>query len=240
SRAKKQLRNSLGTINAGLITLLQDSRDMKNSESGIGMDQMLSQLEALAEQQENLNRMTQGAFSKFSQQSPDGNPMSNPMGAPGHLNSPGDLMRLMRQLAAEQQAIREQVAELARQMSGRKNMPGSILEGVMKDADQVVRDMIEKGVSPETFKRQRKILDRLLDSQRSMQKRDSGRRRKSERPGEYFVTPPEDLATELLERSEEENLLKDMLEHWKGAYPESFETLIRDYFELLRAKEIGH
>ena len=82
------------------------------------------------------------------------------------------------------------------------------------------------------------VLDRLLDAQRSIQQRDTARRRKSETAGEYSAKPPPALARELLERSIQDSELKAMLERWKGTYPESFERLIRAYYELLNTKKI--
>ena len=123
-------------------------------------------------------------------------------------------------------------------MAGRKDIPGSNLEGVLEDADKVVEDMLKKGVSPETFERQRRIITRLLDTQKSIQERDSGRERKSETAREYTVQPPEAISQELLESDNRESRLKAILERWKGAYPESFEALVREYFDLLQSKSL--
>jgi len=231
--ALNELQSSLATINAVMLVLLQDRQNMQQSSSGMGLDNMMAQLEELTRRQEKLN---QQMSESMGQQNPAGYPLTAPsaMPSPGQ----GDLMEMLRQMAAEQQAIRDQIAELADQMSGRKELPGSSMEGMTKEADEVIKDLLERGVSQETFNRQRRILDRLLDAQRSIQQKDTGRKRKSERPGEYTVTPPADLNRELLERSQEESQLKAILERWKGSYPESFETLIRDYFELLRSKNI--
>jgi len=123
-------------------------------------------------------------------------------------------------------------------MAERKEILGSNMEGVIKDAEEVIKDMLERGVTPETFERQRRIFNRLMDAQKSIQQRNTGRRRKSEQPGEYTVKPPEALARELLESSQQEKLLKSILQRWEGAYPESFKVLIREYFELLRSKNL--
>ena len=228
-------KSALASINAAMLTLLNDARMMEQAESGMGFDQMMAQLEELAERQENLNQQMQG-LSSMSMPSQGGTPLMAPQGRRSSL--PGDLMNLIRQLAAEQKAIRDKIAELAKEMSGRKDLPGTSLEGMVKEADEVIEDMIKRGVSPETFKRQRRILDRLLDAQRSIQQRDTTRKRKSETAGEYRGEPPPALARELLERSLENNELKAILERWKASYPESFERLIRAYYELLNSKKI--
>ncbi|MBN2288896.1 MAG: hypothetical protein JXQ83_06145 [Candidatus Glassbacteria bacterium] len=233
--AAESTKGTLASINAALLTLLNDSRMMQQSESGMGFDQMLNQLEQLAERQENLNQQMQG-LSSMTTPGQDGDPLMSSKG--GESPFPGDLMNLIRRMAAEQKAIRDQMAELAEKMSGRKDLPGSSLEGMVKEADEVVEDLLKRGVSRETLNRQRRILDRLLDAQRSIQQRDTGRKRKSETAGEYDILPPPALARELMERSAGDDELKIRLERWKGSYPESFERLIRAYYELLNAKKV--
>jgi len=238
----KSTTRSLAIINATMMTLLRDSENMQQSASITGIDQMMAQLEALAERQQKLNEQMQSfqSGSGMSGQRGDGKPGSSDRGASGYGPSQADLLQMLRQMAAEQKAIRDQVAALAEQMAERKEIPGSNMEGVIKDADEVVKDMLERGVSPETLERQRRIFNRLMDAQKSIQQRDTGRKRKSEKPGEYTVKPPEALARELLESSQRESLLKSILQRWQGDYPESFEMLIRDYFELLRSKNLGN
>ena len=238
--AIQSAQRSLATINACMMTLLRDRGNMQQSTSITGMDQMMSQLEALAERQRELNEQMQAfqSGSGTSDQTGDGKQMNSAGGAGGSGLSQANLMQMLLQMAAEQKAIRDQVAELAGQMAERKEIPGSNMEGVIKDADEVVRDMLERGITQETFERQQRIFNRLMDAQKSIQQRDTGRRRKSERPGEYTVKPPEELARELLESSQQESMLKGIFQRWEGTYPESFEAFIREYFELLRAKNL--
>jgi len=236
----QSIKRSLATINASMMTLLRDRGNMEQSTSITGIDQVMARLEALAERQQKLNEQIQSLQSGSSMPGQEGRGKLLPSarGASGTGPSQADLMRMLRQMAAEQKAIRDQVAELAGQMAERKEILGSNMEGVIKDAEEVVKDMLERGVTQETLERQRRIFNRLMDAQKSIQQRDTGRRRKSKRPGEYTVKPPEALARELLESSQQESLLKSILQRWEGAYPESFEVLIREYFELLRSKKL--
>lgn len=236
----QSIKRSLATINASMMTLLRDRGNMEQSTSITGIDQVMARLEALAERQQKLNEQIQSFQSGSSMPGQEGRGKLLPSarGASGTGPSQADLMQMLRQMAAEQKAIRDQVAELAEQMAERKEILGSNMEGVIKDAEEVIKDMLERGVTQETLERQRRIFNRLMDAQKSIQQRDTGRRRKSERPGEYTVKPPEALARELLESSQQESLLKSILQRWEGAYPESFEVLIREYFELLRLKNL--
>ena len=237
--AWNELQSSLALINAGMVTLLQDRENMEQSASATGMDKIMAQLEELAKRQEKLNQMMENAYSNSGRMPSDGASIMPPAGVQGQSLAQGDLIEMLRRMAAEQQAIRDQIARIAEQMAGKKELPGSSsMEGTARDADEVIKDMLDRGVTQETFNRQRKILDRLLDAQRSIQERDSGKKRISERPGQYTIQPPESLNRDLLNRADEESLLKSILEHWKGTYPESFEPLIRNYFERLKMKNL--
>lgn len=228
----------LAAINAGMLSLLEQQQNMMESGSGVGLDQMMKSMEQIARRQEELNRRMREQMQ--SGQQGDGSEMSG-SGAGLPQPSPGDLMEMLRRMAAEQNAIREQLARLAEQ-AGKSNETGrleSALEGMAKEAEEVVKDLLQRGVSPETFERQRRLLDRLLSAQRSLQQRDSqDNERKSETAGSYTPLPPPQLPAGLLESEDSANELKLLLERWKGAYPESYESLIRTYYERIRTRNL--
>ena len=230
---------SLSSINAAMLTLFQDNQSLDDSQSGMGMDQMMKQLQEMAERQKNLNDQTQG-MSDQSAAMPQGDPkipMPGPSQQQGGSFPGGNMMEMLQQLAAEQKMIRDAMAEMARQMQGSKKMPGGNLEGSVKEADKVMEDILQKGITPETLERQRRILDRLLDAKRSLNQRDKSKERKSETAGEYEIQIPEELSKELLESDNIKKELQKKLEHWQGSYPESYDILIRDYFEKLNSIE---
>ena len=230
---------SLSSINAAMLTLLQDNQNLDQSQSGMGMDQMMKQLQEMAERQQNLNDQTQG-MSDQSAAMPQGDPripMPGPSQQQGSPMPGGNLMEMLQQLAAEQKLIRDAMAEMASQMQGNKKMPGGSLEGSVKEADKVMEDILQKGITPETLERQRRILDRLLDAKRSLNQRDKSKERQSETAGEYEIQIPEKLSKELLESDNSKKELQKKLEHWQGSYPESYDILIRDYFEKLNSIE---
>ncbi len=240
-QADRQLQQSLAVTNASMLLLIDDRQGLLQSASGTGMDQMMQQLEQMARRQEELNRQMQEAMQQNSQgsQGPSGQSGMLPsLEQGGQMPGQADLMSMLRQMAAEQQAIREQAAQLAEQLKGRRQLGSSSAEGAAEEAEQVLEDIRRRGVTEETLERQRRILDRLLDAQVSMQERDAGKERKSERPGEYEARPPAALEQELLERAGKDSALRAVLERWKGQYPESFEALVRDYFELIRSREL--
>ncbi len=229
--ALSSLERSLTVINAGMLTLLQDSDNMQQSSSATGMDQMLKKMKEMAQRQQQLNQAGKDALGQ--QQQGQG-------GAPGlgqgQGQQSGELMEMLRQMAAEQEAIRRQLEQMASRAGGRSEKMGNVLEGAAREAAEVVKELRERGLSREVLERQNRIFNRLLDAQRAIQERESGRRRKSERPEDFTISRPEGLPQGLLESEDGQELLRQQMKRWKGGYPDSYRNLIRRYYELLKIK----
>ena len=235
--AVSSLERSLMTINAGMLTLLQDEENLQQSSSGTGMDQMLQQMEQMAQRQQQLNQAGQDALRQQQQQG-QGGMQGSGMSGQGQQQGEGGLMEMLSRMAAEQEAIRQQLEQMAAQAQGRRDMMGNSLEGAAREAGEVVKELMERGLSSEVLERQNRIFNRLLDAQRAIQERESGRQRKAERPEDYTAKQPGSLPPELLESENGQDLLRQQMERWQGGYPESYRSLIRSYYELLKTKEL--
>ena len=76
-----------------------------------------------------------------------------------------------------------------------------------------------------------RILSRLLDAQKSIQKREYSRKRKADRGKNYIVRSPGDLPLNFGERDYE--LRKDLIKALKEGYTKDYQELIKKYFEAL-------
>ncbi len=236
AQALSSLERSLTVINAGMLTLLQDDENLQQSSSGTGLDQMLKQMERMAQRQQQLNQASKDALGQ-QQQGREGAPTSG-AGQGQQQGGPqaGGLMEMLSQMAAEQEAIRQQLEQMANQAGGRRDLMGNALEGAAKEAGEVVDELRERGLSSEVLERQNRIFNRLLDAQRAIQERESGRRRKAERPEDFSITRPDGLPDGLLESEEGQELLRQEMQRWEGGYPDGYRDLIRRYYELLKTK----
>jgi hypothetical protein len=175
------------------------------------MDFFFQQMEQMAQKQMGLNQQTQDLLNK------------------GQLSM--EQQAAMARLAAEQEALRKMVEELAKSFGRRSDILGR-MEGMNKDMEEVVKDL-QKNVSRETIRRQERILNRLLDAQQSVRRRDFSRRRQS-RTGVDIVRP----GPASLPRAEdrEDQLRRDILRIAKEGYTQDYQKVIRKYFELLMRK----
>jgi hypothetical protein len=105
------------------------------------------------------------------------------------------------------------------------------------DISEVVKDLKRKQVSPRTIDRQKRILSRLLDAQRSIRERGHSKQRKSQTGKDYVVRSPGALPQGLGEH--EDVLREDLLKALKEGYPKEYEELIRHYFEALAREQMG-
>ncbi|MCE5271579.1 hypothetical protein LLH00_09895 [bacterium] len=234
---------ALAAINAGMLSLMEDHDNLLQSSSGVGMDRMMKQLEQLSRRQEELNRNMQQQMGS-SQRRRNG---QNPSGTGSGLSLPpqsaqGQMQEMLRQMAAEQRAIQEQLARMAEQ-AGQSAQTGRLkdaLEGMEKEASEVAEQMLKRGVTPETLQRQQRLLDRMLSAQHSLRNNDSrDNERKSETARDYTPAPPSALSPDLLDPAARQSELEAIFQKWNGAYPESYENLIRKYYERLNAPQAG-
>ena len=155
-------RTALADLNQAIFELLDAMAQMNQQMGASGLENMLEQLQQLAESQEQLNQMAQNLSQQMREQG----------------QTPG-VEQMMRQLAAQQQLIREATERLAERAEQMAQMLGS-LEDVAEDMADVERSLQQGELDEQVINRQEQILTRMLDSLKSLQKRDVGKQRKSE------------------------------------------------------------
>ena len=155
-------RTALADLNQAIFELLDAMAQMNQQMGASGLENMLEQLQQLAESQEQLNQMAQNLSQQMREQG----------------QTPG-FEQMMRQLAAQQQLIREATERLAERAEQMAQMLGS-LEEVAEDMANVERSLQQGELDEQVINRQEQILTRMLDSLKSLQKRDVGKQRKSE------------------------------------------------------------
>jgi hypothetical protein len=181
-------KESAIALNQAAAGLLRQKESMQGAKSSTGMQEAMERLQSLAGQQQGLNDETMGMM-------PGGEGGESQEGNSGRLREGlGDAMARM---AAEQEAIRRGLEEAQRQIGQGGGTLGR-LGDVGEEMKKVEQDLRSGRLSQETVDRQQKILSRLLDAPRSVEKRDYSRRRIS-RPGVDVVrSSPGALSEDLL------------------------------------------
>ena len=176
-------KGALADLNQAVFELLEAMGQMNQQMGASGFENMMEQLQQLAESQEQLNEMAQNLNQQMREQG----------------RTPG-VEQMMRQLAAQQQLIREATERIAERAEQMAQMLGS-LEDVAEEMTEVEKSLRQGELNEDVLDRQAQILTRMLDSLKSLQKRDVGKQRKAE-VAERPETPAQDippLHPELLE-----------------------------------------
>lgn len=153
---------ALADLNQAIFELLEAMAQMNQQMGAGGFENMMQQLEQLAESQDQLNQMAERLNQQMREQG----------------QTPG-LQQMMQQLAGQQQLIREATERLAERAEQMAQMLGS-LEDVAEEMTAVEKALQQGRLDDEVLDRQAQILTRMLDSLKSLQKRDVGKQRKAE------------------------------------------------------------
>ena len=155
-------KTALADLNQAIFELLEAMAQMNQQMDASGFENMMEQLQQLAESQDQLNQMAQQLNQQMREQG----------------QTPG-LEQMVQQLAAQQQLIREATERLSERAEQMAQMLGS-LEDVAQEMTDVEKALQQGRLDQDVLDRQAQILTRMLDSLKSLQKRDVGKQRKAE------------------------------------------------------------
>ena len=102
---------------------------------------------------------------------------------------------------------------------------------------KVEEDFANKQISRDTINRQNRILSRMLDSQKSVNKREFSRERQAETGKRYLSQSPNRLPDDLGERKTQ--LQQDLLRAKKEGYSRDYLKVIENYFKALTEYEMA-
>lgn len=162
---------------------LQNINQQMGAGQGMGEDSQAGEgspsFESLREMQERLNEMMQ--------QFMDG---QQPM--PGETGeSPMSISEQMARMAAEQEAIRNKLRDMADEMRNQGQQLDQELDGIRRDMEQSELDILRKDINAQTIDRQQRILTRLLEHERAEMEREQEERREGTTAENYEISNPE-------------------------------------------------
>ena len=211
----EQMRQARASLNRAIAILLAAGINAGQG-SGLtgGLKDLLEQLSRMTAEQMGINAGMSGL----------------PIPIPGTGLSAEQLSQL-NQILSRQQALREQLEALLKSMGGERPGLTGALDQLVEEMKGVERSLAELQVDRKLIQRQKEIVTRLLDTQRSLRQQGYKEERQAQTAGSYQP------ATEILlplDRGERDRLLRaELLRALKQGYPPEYEALIRAYFEML-------
>lgn len=210
--AEQSEMNAMANMNTMVMLLLQAKNSACSSKSGSGMKEMMEKLSQCTSGQMGINQQTL---------------MQMPI--PGNSLTPSQ-QNALRELAAQQSALSQQMKELNDEFGKRGEMLGR-LDALGQEMQKVANDLSSTKVDQRTIERQNRILSRLLDAQKSVNRREYSRKRKAETGTDISRKSPEypgDL------KGENEELMEIIKKALQEKYPRKYEKLIKAYFKSLQ------
>ena len=208
-------KQGLADLNKSVSDLLKAMDQMNQQMSMAGLENMLEQLQQLAQNQGQLNEMAQNLHEQIRQQG----------------QTPG-MEQLLKRMAHEQQMIREATERLAEMMEKMSQVLGD-LSSISEEMKAVEEELQRGNLNQQVLQKQRQILTRMLESSKSLQKREVSKKRKSEvakKPTEATKDAPP-LDPKLLETIQQlESTLKS---GGREGVPPQYRELIEQYFKAL-------
>ncbi len=217
--ATDEQKEAIYDLNLTARKLMLAMANAEKSCSGSGMKEMFKKMKSMCDKQCGINQESM----KLGQCGGQGMELSLSQQA------------TMQRLAAEQEAVRKALSELEREFGNRSEVAGR-LDKMGEEMKKVVGDLERMQVDQSTIDRQKQILSRLLDAEKSMRERDYSKQRRAEAGEDVVRASPDQLSLEALrnEASAQDNLSKYMQE----AYPKEYEQLIKEYFKALSEQKM--
>jgi hypothetical protein len=219
ARGEEAGRQANESLNRAVLELRATESSMCNKPgSGKGGMPDPKRIGNISEQQSQLNERTQRMAQRLSEQI---------------RLSAGDRDELER-LAGEQQRIREQLEQVKNDEESKRELLGRLdqTQQEMKEAEEIIR---QGAVDDELEQKQQRILSRLLDAQRSVNRRDFDPQRES-RPGEDVARQsPAELPAELLRQSD--RFRQDLLKSELDRYPTQYRAFVETYLKRLNGSQ---
>lgn len=192
-------------LNRMALQIAQSMNALQQSGESSGLSDYLQQLQNMAGQQQGLNQETLMQMGMSSSS-------------------------MMQELARRQLQLRDALSQMEQGMGSDSRMLGD-LGKIGEEMEAVAKELQKKRPSQQVHEQQERILNRLLDAQRSATQKDYSKKRKSETAGENRawrgVALPEDLG-------EARNMLyEELLYSLKQDYDREEKQLIREYLNQL-------
>lgn len=233
NEAARKQGGAMASLNSAIMQMQQMLSNMQGQGSGScpnpggdgpgqgeGGQSFSERLQQLAVQQQGINMAMQQAAGSDGRMSPEQQAEYGKIAG-----EQGKAQKSMQELADEQ-----------KKFGGEERKALGDLNKLADEMKEVVKDIQSGNITPETMKRQEKILSRLLDATKSMNDRDYERKRESKTAKDYSGKSPDGSDFKSLE--ERNRAMRELLQSIQQGYTKDYENIIRQYFEALQKQDI--
>lgn len=209
-----QIPAQMEIIQKGLNLMIYDLMQTLNNPSGGGggggMQSLMQMLGQMGEEQMALNMLSEQLMMQLQQQG-------------GRMDA--GMQQQIQKLASDQERLAENLKR-ALQNNPEAQKQGNAIKKIIEEAEAVSRQLRNNQLSQDILNRQENIISRLLDAQRSINKRDQSERRQAQSADPTIRGADVNTDYDTLRR-------KAMLEDSYRLFPASYQQVILKYLKLL-------
>ncbi len=210
ARIPEQLEEVQKGLNLMVYDLIQVlSNPSAGSGSGSGMQSLMQMLGQMSQEQMALNMLTEQLMMQM-------------QGNGGRMNPA--LQQQIQKLAGEQERLAENLKR-ALQNNPEAQKQGNAIKQIIDEAEAITRQLRNNQLSQDLLQRQENIVSRLLDAQRSINKREFSEKRKGETAAPTSQSPTGQNYDALRRKA--------MLDDAYRLFPPAYQQVILKYLKLL-------
>jgi len=177
------------SLNDLALMIAESLKEMKNKQKGGGGGKGSCSSESceggskpkpsksMRQMQEQLNKQLEEARKKMEQGDKEGG--EKPNNKPGNKDGGQSMSEQFARMAAQQEAIRKMLKEQQSEMKKDGKGYGGDVDKMLKDMEEIEKDLVNKRITQQTINRQQQILTRLLESERAEMQREKEEKRES-------------------------------------------------------------
>ena len=216
--------NNLALMLSEVMKQMEENSNMQSSQPGSGKcnkpggkGKKMS-MKSMRGMQEQLNKQLEGLKKEMESKNPG-------QQKPGSNGQQGMSEKLAR-MAAEQEAIRNEMSKYADQLNEEGIKDGGSMSDVLKKMEQTQKDLVNKKIVQETINRQQEILTKMLESEKAEMKRGQEEKRQSTEAKNPQISNP--LSN--FKYNSVKNAGTDLLKTVQPSYNYYYKNKINNYF----------
>lgn len=206
-------KDAIYNLNRAAVKLLDGLENQKQCNKGGSCNKPNQKMQSMCQKQSQINKQTQGQCQN-----------------PGNKRLSTSERQALQRLAGEQGAVRKSLQELQKEFGNRRDILGRLdaISDEMRDIEELLEDGDTGG---ELLDKQLRVYSRMLDVQKSLNRRDYARERRAVTAEDIFKASPGALSEDNPNRNES---LQDRLNrHLQDGYPKQYEQQIKAYFKAI-------
>jgi len=211
--AKTNMQNILKGLNLIIFDLMQTLDNMSGGGGGgSGMQSLMQQLQQMGQEQLAMNMLTQSMMEQMMQ---NGNQMSQQM------------RQQMQRLASEEQRLADNLNR-ALQTNPEAQKHTQQIKQLTEELEAISRQLKQGKLDKSLLDRQNNIMSKLLDIEKSIQKREHSQKRKGETGRQEDWDVPDSVKNRF-----KDQLRRNQLQEELKAYPKEYQDLIKEYLKSI-------